>query len=79
MSEIASGYEEIVAPFRLIEVTDVVDKAPKEEEEDDAAPEFGGDKEDRLDPVSIDRDPMGVLLTPLFEEPVGRFVRGEAI
>ncbi len=61
--EIASCEEEIVRSFRLIEIADVIHKTPKEEEKDHLAPEFGHDEKDRLDPIAVNGDPVGVFLS----------------
>ena len=44
--QIASGNEERVASLGFIEIADVVDEAPKEEENDDLTPEFGYDEKE---------------------------------
>ncbi len=79
LGQVAAGDEEVVAPLRLIEVADVVDEAPKEEENHDAAPQFGDYEEERLDPIPVDGDPVAVLMPQFFEEPIGRCMGGEGI
>ncbi len=63
LCQVAPCDKEIVAPFCLIEIADVIDKPPEEEKDHNAAPKFSGDEENRLNPIPIDSDPVGILLT----------------
>ncbi len=71
LSHVSSCNKEVVAPFGLIEVANLIDESPEKKKDHNPSPKFCGDKEERLNPVSVNGDPVGIFLPELAEEPIG--------
>jgi len=79
LGKVAACDEKGIASLGFVEIADVVDEAPEQEENDDLAPQFSSYKENGGDPIPVDRDPMGIFLSDFAQNPICRCVRGQGI